>query len=370
MSRFPFWLRLVRGRFNVAIVLILIGAIVLGATPAATAASDADSRCGPFGDPPAQQRRGFFANFVSAHNPICIGGATLGPWTDSGGADRYACLYEPATARAESPLPLVVFLHGSLATADSILVTSLKGLIGQSDLEGTRPGFILLAPEGRNTTHYYPGFDSTGLGWDTWYRQFSPGDVTIAGVTYAENVDAAAIDHFVDEEVSSGKVDRRRIYLTGWSNGAAMALLYALNRPWVAAAAVYSAPSPFGAFDDPCPQVPRGGSAAGNTEVEIANPRLPIMHVRNSCDIGGICPNGNALAVQIRALGGDFVDVILDSSGNPAGGCEDSCGTNPMGGGSIGWWNELKGAAHHASWPKRSNDAMLDFLKRHPFANR
>jgi predicted esterase len=346
--------------------MVPIAAIVLGAALAATGASAGDSRCGPFGDPAAQERHGFFTDFVSDHNPICIGGVTLGPWTDSGGADRYACLYESAAAIAEKPLPLVVFLHGSLATADSILVTSLKGLIGQSDLGGSRPGFILLAPEGRNTTHYYPGFDSTGIGWDTWYRQFNPaGDVTIAGVTYAENVDAATIDHFVDEEVSSGKVDRQRIYLTGWSNGAAMAILYALNRPAIAAAAVYSAPSPFGAFDDACPQVPRATPPAGITEIEVANPRLPIMHVRNSCDIGGICPNGNVLAVQIRALGGDFVDVVLDSSGQSAN-CDDSCGTNPMAGGSIGWWNGLKGAAHHAVWPKRSNDAMLDFLKRHP----
>ena len=61
----------------------------------------------------------------------------------------------------------------------------------------SRPGFILLAPQGRNTTHYYPPPDRTGTGWDNWYRQFNPqGAVTVAGKTYAENVDAATIDHF------------------------------------------------------------------------------------------------------------------------------------------------------------------------------
>ena len=75
----------------------------------------------------------------------------------------------------------------------------------------------------------------------------------IGAALYRENVDAAAIDHFIAEEVTTDIADPNRIYVTGWSNGAAMALLYALNRPRVAAVAVYSAPDPFGAFDDPCP---------------------------------------------------------------------------------------------------------------------
>jgi len=74
------------------------------------------------------------------------------------------------------------------------------------------PGFILLAPEGRYSSHFYPGIDSNALGWDNWYRQLSPaGDVTIAGTLYRENVDAAAIDHFVQELLSTRNVNRRRI---------------------------------------------------------------------------------------------------------------------------------------------------------------
>ena len=38
----------------------------------------------------------------------------------------------------------------------------------------------------------------------------------------AENADAATIDHFIAAEVTTENVDTRRIYVSGWSNGAAM----------------------------------------------------------------------------------------------------------------------------------------------------
>src|SRR5208283_5366060 len=187
----------------------------------------AADQCTPFGDPPATVNQGVFAKSFAAHNPICFGGRALGSWKDAGGSDRYACIYEPEQHSRDNPLPLVVFLHGSLATADSIKLTGLTGAIATADLGAHKRGFILLAPEGRYASHYYPGVDSDAMGWDNWYRQLSPsGDVSIAGTTYAENVDAAAIDHFIQDEVATGEVDPARIYLTGWSNGAAMAMLY------------------------------------------------------------------------------------------------------------------------------------------------
>ena len=347
--------------------ILLSTAILLSGTIArADTVAVTESQCGPFGDAPAKVRSGFFVTLVSSHNPICISGKVLGPWQDAGGSERYACVYEPGFARPQKPLPLVIFLHGSQATADSILVTGLAGRVEQTDL-GDGPGFILIAPEGRDTLHQYPGFDGSGLGWDNWYRQLNPaGAVTVAGVSYDQNLDAAAIDHFVAAEVATGKVDRKRIYVMGWSNGGAMAMLYALNRPQVAAAAVYSAPDPFGAFSDPCPQTPVAKPAAGLSEIQLYNPHVPILHVRNSCDIGGICPNGDLMAQQAGAFGGDLQDVILDSSGNEVAHCEESCGTDPQGAGPIGLWDGLVGFEHHVIWPKPWNDTMLNFLKHRP----
>ncbi len=324
-------------------------------------------RCSPFGDPPAPVDRGWYASFVTARNSVCLGGKRLGPWTDGNGDARYACLYEPAGAAERGPLPMLVFLHPSETSAYSVMLTGLVGLIDKGALKEGAPGFILLSPQGRYTTHLYPGYDSNALGWDNWYRQLSlAGAVAVGDETYNENADAASIDHFVDAMIATGKVDRQRIYMMGWSNGASMALLYALNRPWVAAAAVYSAPDPFSALLDVCTQTPVAIDPAGDGQARVFNPRVPLMHVRNDCDIGGICPNGSRFAARVRALGGSIEDVIVDSSGNRVPLCDDSCGTDEMADGQIGTVASFRGLARHMRWPARWNEPMLNFLRRHP----
>ena len=327
----------------------------------------AGSRCSRFGDSPAQVNRGWFARVMTAGNSVCLGGTLLGPWTDGNGDARYACLYEPRRPGEREPLPMLVFLHPSETSAYSVIFTGMVGLIHKGALREGNPGFILLAPQGRYTTHRYPGYDSNALGWDNWYRQLSPtGAVAARGATYNENVDAASIDHFVDEMLATGKVDRQRIYLMGWSNGAAMALLYALNRSWVAAAAVYTAPDPFSALFDVCTQTPVAVAPAGDGQARVFNPRVPLMHVRNDCDIGGICPNGSRFAARVRALGGSVEDVIIDSSGRRVPSCDDSCGTDEMAVGQIGTVAGLRGMARHMRWPTQWNERMLNFLRRHP----
>ncbi len=326
----------------------------------------ADTNCNPFGDPQAQVDRGWFARFVVAGSSACLGGTALGPWTDGDGDARYACLYEPPGAGEHGPLPLVIFLHPSETGAYSVLLTGLVGLTEQEALGEGNHGFILLAPQGRYTKHLYPGYDSNALGWDNWYRQLSPaGAAATERATFDQNADAASIDHFVEVMLSSGKVDRRRIFVMGWSNGGAMALLYALNRPWVAAVAVYSAPDPFSALFDVCIQNPVAGAPVGDGQVRVFNPRVPLMHVRNDCDIG-ICPNGSRFASRIRALGGTIEDVIIDSSGMRVTSCDDLCGTDEMADGRIGTVAGLRGMAHHVRWPVAWNGTMLNFLKQHP----
>lgn len=346
-------------------MLACLGAMLAACSDRVDGAAKAADRCTPFGNPPAAIAHRWLGGRVAIHRPDCDRGRLLPSWTDANGTERYACLYGRRHG-ADHPLPLVVFLHGSIASVDSIRLTGLVEQAERADLGGAERGFLLLAPSGRHTAHYYPGVDANALGWDNWYRQLAPRGVTIAGTTYEENADASAIDHFIQEVVATGEVDPRRIYLSGWSNGAAMAVLYALHRPSIAAAAVYSAPDPFGAFNDPCPQKPVAGPPRSDRELQVSNPNLAVMHVRNSCDIGGTCPNGNALAAELRSVGSALTDVILGQNGAPTRACEDACGTNPMAGLGRGRLAALRGLWNHLHWPSSWNARILEFLRLHP----
>jgi hypothetical protein len=345
------WKLVMRSRTGVLLMLAVVWAAL---APGASVLA----QCTPFGNPPE--------TLLADIKPKCSGGTLLGPWQDSDGTARYACLYQPSQALALAKLPLVVYVHPSEANADSISVTGLVSLIKTANLNDNpaRPGFILLAPEGRNITHLFgpPGtFDSQGPGWDNWYRQLTPAGVTVDGTSYPENVDAATIDQFIAQEVATGKVDTNRIFLTGWSNGSSMAFLYGLSRPNIAALAPYSGPNPFGYLLDPCYQTPVTGAPADNTELTISNPTLPINHVHNSCDIAGSCPNAEWMIAQLLPLGTFVQDTLISSSQAPANGCDLTCGNSFFG--SAG---TTQGEENHVRWPTDWNLAMLDFFRRHP----
>jgi predicted esterase len=321
--------------------------------------------CTPFGDPPAQR--------VNPIVPACLLGKRIGPWNDADGTPRYACLYEPPHADPTKPLPLIVYLHPSLFPADNLeVMTNLLEQRADANLtdDPARPGFLLLAPEGRSTHHYYPPPDEFGPGWDNWYRQFSPdGAVTVDGKSYPENVDAAAIDHFIAGETATGRVDIRRIFVTGWSNGAAMAYAYGLSRPQVAAVAIYSAPDPYELAPDACFQQPAATAPTNIKEIQILNTQLPTYQVHNACDIAGLCPNALFFEGQLRTLGLDPADTIIDDGQNAVTHCDDSCGTDRDG--DLNNLNAIsRGIPNHGRWPTAWTAAMLDFFRRHPLKQR
>jgi dienelactone hydrolase len=334
-------------------------------TAVATPAGAAADSCNPFGNAPR-------AIVQDTTQTTCASGTMMAPWSDADGTPRGACLYEPASASATKPLPLIVYIHPSLFTADTLSVATnildFRDTANVSD-DPARPGFIVVAPEGRATTHFYPQPDDQGTGWDNWYRQLDKygGAVTVDGVTYPQNVDAATIDHFIDEEVATGKVDVRRIYVTGWSNGAAMGFLYALNRRRIAAAAVYTAPNPFEAFNDPCPQQPVRQRARSDAEVRVFNRRVPLYHVHNACDIAGICPNGELLLTQLLDIHAHVTDVIIDGSQVQVPMCDAGCGTNPDG--DMNFADNprgfTEGSQNHTRWPSSWTQSMLDFFRMH-----
>jgi hypothetical protein len=313
--------------------------------------------CSPFGDPPA--------NVLESAAPQCPEGKVLGPWKDTGNTPRYACLYEPPSASPSNQLPLIVFLHPSLYITDVAIELAKLNRTANLNDDPSRPGFILIAPIGRSITHWYPAPDDKGLGWDNWYRQFATASMTIDGIQYDENADAAAIDHFIGAEVMTGKVDSERIFLSGWSNGAAMAYEYALNRPAVAAIAVYAAPNPFGAFSDRCPQLPVTHAPSDQGQIEISNPRLAAYQIHPDCDIAGLCPNSEKLQRQVQALGASVQDTLVDWKMSPANGCYQQCGTDP----NADAKNQLSltlGVWLHTHWPFTWDPQMLDYFRMHP----
>jgi hypothetical protein len=345
-----------------AFMATLMAALLLAKVGTRDALAAAEKKsCGPFGNPPAKM----IANVV----PACPDGETLGPWKDSDGTPRYACLYQPPPAKPARPLPLIVYLHPSLVNADSVYkFTNLLDFLKTANVsdDPSRPGFILLAPQGRDATHYYPPPDRTGSGWDNWYRQLNPAGVaTVKGKNYAQNVDAATIDHFIAAVEATGRVDRDRVYVTGWSNGGAMAYLYGFNRPSIAAVAVYSGVNPFQLGRDPCPQDPVASAPADDRQVQVFNPKLPSYQVHNSCDIGGICPNALLLKKQLDALGGTAADTIIDRNQRATAECSATCGDDPNGG-VLNPFAAMVGMAHHLRWPRPWTAAMLDFFRRHP----
>ena len=268
-------------------------------------------------------------------------------WTDPDGTPRQACLHVPAQASPAKPLPLIVFLQGSIVPADpQTFYNAWELLNATADLTGdpARPGFILLVPFGRDTKHFYPSPDDTGLGWDNWYRNLDRGDPAV-------NVDVATIDHFIDTVKGRGIVDDRRVYMSGWSNGAAMAILYALNTPGIAATSVYSDPDPFADVADPCAQPPFGDNMR------------PIMQIHNDCDVIGICQTGGEEFAAKMAAGMphvEFRSVIIDVTQQEVAQCNDLCAYDGNPAQLL-----LPGTLRHVMWPYLWNDRMFAFLRDH-----
>ncbi|MEW6167192.1 MAG: hypothetical protein AB1651_05800 [Pseudomonadota bacterium] len=339
--------------------------------------------CTPFGDPP----RPLVSLLDTLFAASCLGGGgvNIGAWTDGEGTARQACLYQPAAASTEHQLPLVIYLHPSLIGVDlTLAVSNIRMQLDTADLSGDpeRAGFILLAPYGRVTARYYPFPDNFfGPGWDNWYRQMQDGTEprVVNGEPFVPNVDAATIDHYVQHVLATGLVDENRIYLMGWSNGSAMAILYGLNRPAIAAAAVYSAPDPLAAFDDPCAQVPVTAAPRDDTELQLLNPSMPIYHVHNACDIAGLCPNSQRMHERLTALGVPVQAQMLDNLKQPADACDALCGTDPNGipaglTDPLGYVQGLPGytlgVLNHMTWPYGWTDEMFAFLREHPKQSR
>jgi poly(3-hydroxybutyrate) depolymerase len=283
-------------------------------------------------------------------------------------------LYQPEGARISKPRSLVVFLHGGNGSADVIYDhISLRQKAPTFNLSGDpeRLGFFLLSIHGRNV--HYPTFNPRdGRHHDFYFRDMgSP----------STNPDITNVDYWIDTLVATGKVDTKRIYLAGWSNGGYFSQMYAIARhenatpggARVAAAVAYTAADPFNNINrdqrpscklDPYPES-----------------TVPLMLVHRSCDIvacdvvqalsfeeaGSEVEPGHIVGPWVRSLAVSVKNphvrqLIVDTDGEAVNQCR-RLGCTP----SIGILN-------HVRWPDGVADrsgidhepAMLDFMRAHP----
>ncbi|MCQ0005527.1 alpha/beta hydrolase family esterase [Actinomadura madurae] len=107
--------------------------------------------------------------------------------------------------RPEDPPPLVIALHGGLANMGKM--RSLTGFDEQSD----EHGFLVAYPDGFMTT---------------WNAGACCGAAKIGNID-----DVGFLTKLIDKVTGAGLADPKRVYVTGFSNGAGMAYRMACERP-------------------------------------------------------------------------------------------------------------------------------------------
>jgi poly(3-hydroxybutyrate) depolymerase len=293
-------------------------------------------------------------------------------WLDAvNGEQRAACVFKPAGTAAGSLRPLVIFLHGSAGLASNIYNnTLLRQKAASYILSGdpARPGFVLASDQGRNLPNPNGNLGAEER-HDIYFRDFgSP----------SANPDFRNLDRLVDELVAEGGIDTKRIYATGWSNGAFFAQQWGMARHAtatpggnkIAAVVSYAGADPL--QNTSATQSP---SCAYSAAITTA---LPILNVHRWCDSAVGCnaaqeqkfsnPPGYDVQGWIARLKGPLAnpntsELIIDDDGNEQLACRATFGC-----GSVG------GLLNHVRWPDGVADngghdwepAILDFFKAHP----
>ena len=123
-------------------------------------------------------------------------------------ADRTVVVSVPASYVPETAAPLLVVLHGGGSDAVSFRDKRAGFVEGAAAL-----GWISVFPEGT------PQRDGDGRSWNAWDKPGTSAD------------DVAFLDQLLDWLVAGLHVDVNRVYLAGFSNGAAMTQRFVAERP-------------------------------------------------------------------------------------------------------------------------------------------
>ena len=265
--------------------------------------------------------------------PPCRGAQVL-EWRDAEGSPRYACVTAPSGVETRAPLPLIVFFHGEQDNPSSVdKKTGLRKLGGSFNLTGdpAHAGFIVLAPQGRAFKASTQGERQRGA---AARAAGAPFDTEYTG---EDNVDVAAVDHFIGELTQQKLVDRARIYTLGASYGGHMAATYAMMRAdRVAAFATYASDAPPAEWS--CP-----------------SPPPPAMVLYRACDDAFPCDSVERWLRARDALSAETPFLRLDEAGKEEPHCALRNRCSP-----------LKASLSHARWPTQREPEILRFFAGTP----
>ncbi len=127
-----------------------------------------------------------------------------------GGRMREYVVHVPPSSGGGAPVPVVLMLHGGGGTAAAELKGT--GLARKADAAG----FLLVLPEGTRPHASKPArFVGNPQTWNDGSARFAAGEQQIDDVGFMNAV--------LDDLMARFRVDERRIFVTGFSNGASMA---------------------------------------------------------------------------------------------------------------------------------------------------
>lgn len=168
------------------------------------------------------------------------------------GKERHYLLYRPAQLDRRAPVPLVVVLHGGFGTAEQA-----EKFYGW-DKEADAHGFAVAYPDG-------------------YQRSWNAGGICCGKAMKENTNDLQFVTEVIERVSRTENIDPKRVYLTGISNGAALAYRYACEGSYPVAAI---------------------GSVAGSFSVGCAHPRaVSVMEIHGTDDqniplAGGVGPKG------------------------------------------------------------------------------
>lgn len=257
-------------------------------------------------------------------------------------------LVVPASYRAESPAPLIILLHGFGGTGAGV-----RAFFG-FDALAHRYGFLLAAPEGLAADDMY------GMKQPRFWNATSA-CCELGGI---ETDDTAYLTKFIEAVRSNYRVDEKRIYLVGHSNGAFMAHRMARERPDTVAAIVALAgtlgPEPGPSLESPVHVLQihgtadsmilyGGGKSPGIGDYLGAEQTLRAWAVHNGCD-----------TVQ-HELG--RLDLVAAEEGPETVILRQMPGCRP--GGSAELW-KMNAIGHMPAFSDAARSFLVEWLLGHP----